>query len=105
MNHHSEKRHFWQRHIDSYKSSPLSIRAYCVKEGLNWHTFGYWLGKLGERKPQKKSQRGKARFLPIVVSTPPQTKPAVRKSSGLPDPKWVAEFLKSFLEQTDESYF
>lgn len=103
MSRHSEKRHYWQQHIENYKSSNLSIRSYCIQEGLNSHTFGYWLGKLGARSTQKKSQKDKARFLPVVVATPPQA--LGRTSRGLPDPKWVAEFLKSFLERTDESHF
>jgi hypothetical protein len=102
MRKHSEKRQYWQDHIESYKSSKLSIKAYCTKESLNHHTFGYWLDKLGGRRNQRNSINSQGKFLPVVVTGSPHN--SVRPGRGLPDPKWVADFLKAFLERSDESH-
>jgi hypothetical protein len=99
---HSEKRQYWQYHIESYGSSKLSIKAYCTKESLNRHTFGYWLDKVGGRRRQRSSVNSKGKFLPVVVTGSVHN--GFRPGRGLPDPKWVADFLKAFLERSDERH-
>ena len=91
MNSHSNKRQYWKAQIDHFKVSGLSVRAFCAKEGLNQHTFGYWREQLGERQKRKASLL--SNFLPVVVSSPANE----NRNAKMPDPKWVAEFLKSFL--------
>lgn len=93
MSSHSNKHQYWKAQIDHFKSSGLSIRKFCDKEGLKQHTFGYWLTRCGERR--RKKTAFKSSFLPVVVSTAVnEARPASR---GKPDPKWVAEFLRAFL--------
>ena len=101
MNTHSSKRQYWKTQIDQFKTSGLSIRAYCAKEGLNQHTFGYWLSQLGARP--RKVRQIKPNFLPVVVK--PDAFDHRPKPSPLPDAKWVADFLKAFLDGQCESHF
>jgi hypothetical protein len=93
MNTNLNKRQYWKTQIDHFKNSGLSIRKFCIQEGHNEHTFGYWLDQHGERR--KKVTPSKSNFLPVVVSS--VTNENHTKSAVLPDPKWVADFLKAFL--------
>lgn len=40
---------FWQGHIDSRKSSGMSIREYCREKGISQSGFYYWQSKLERR--------------------------------------------------------
>lgn len=93
MNNHLNKRQYWKAQIDKFKVSGLSVRVFCSQEGLNQYTFGYWREQLGERQKRKASFR--SNFLPVVVSSPAIESRGT--NAKMPDPKWVAEFLKSFL--------
>jgi len=46
--HHStiEGAAFWQSHIDHYQKTPLSRKAYCREERLDYNRFQYWFHKL-----------------------------------------------------------
>ena len=42
MSNDAKKRSYWQHHINGWKSSGLSQRAYCAGAGLTFATFDYW---------------------------------------------------------------
>ncbi|WP_191603746.1 IS66 family insertion sequence element accessory protein TnpA [Marinomonas algicola] len=35
----------WAAHIEKWRSSGLSAKAFCEQEGLVYHQFGYWRQK------------------------------------------------------------
>lgn len=53
------KSDFWQRHIEGWRQSKLSQKAYCSLQDLSFASFGYWRTRLN-RKPEP---RGK--FIPV----------------------------------------
>jgi len=46
LKHPVELQHLWEVHIESWKQSGLSQRAYCQQNGLQAHRFSYWKLKL-----------------------------------------------------------
>ena len=47
----TEKRHYWQQHIDAWQRSGLSQKAYCQREALAVSNFGYWRRRLSGGTP------------------------------------------------------
>ena len=39
-------RKFWRRHVDAWRGSGLSQKAYCERHGLVYGTMNYWKRKL-----------------------------------------------------------
>ena len=50
-----QKRLFWQSHIQDWKKSRQTQKAYCQKHGLSLAQFGYWRTRFNqnERTPSK----------------------------------------------------
>ena len=48
-----EKSEYWREHDQGQRQSGFSVREYCEREGLNFHTFSYWRYKLSQQKPVK----------------------------------------------------
>ena len=44
----SEKRRYWQSHIERWRVSGMTQKDYCRKNGLKWSTFHYWRKRLRE---------------------------------------------------------
>jgi len=57
----TEKRHYWQQHIDAWQRSGLSQKAYCQREALAVSNFGYWRRRLSGGTPD-------TRFIPLGVA-------------------------------------
>ncbi len=62
MNASKEKQEFWKEHLESWKSSGISLRKYCELNGINKNTFGYWIQKL------KKLNKKKSSFIRLNIS-------------------------------------
>jgi len=43
----SERVEFWQRHVEGWRASGLSGRAYCEREGVSLGRFYKWRRRLG----------------------------------------------------------
>jgi len=43
------KADFWQRHIEGWRQSSLSQKAYCLQQGLSFASFGYWRTRLNHK--------------------------------------------------------
>jgi len=56
----SEKQTFWKQHIDGWRSSGQSQKAYCAEHALSFSSFGYW------RKRFAKS----GKFIPVTLERP-----------------------------------
>jgi len=42
----AQKRDVWQRHIEGWRQSNLSQKAYCQQQDLSFTSFGYWRTRL-----------------------------------------------------------
>jgi hypothetical protein len=62
-----EKAARWQRHIKNLKSSGLSRRGYCEKNGLKLSTLDYWCRRLGFCKKRNTEVRNEAAWIPLQI--------------------------------------
>ena len=70
---HSEREQFWRRHLAWQRSSGLSIREYCRRQGFSEPSFYSWRKILLERDHRHTPPAAPA-FLPVaVVDTPTQS--------------------------------
>ena len=82
------RRDFWTHHIKSSEAHEGGSKEYCQIHGLNPGTLNSYRSRLGYSKPQKKSVPSP--FVPVNIYPKPQ--------SNLPDPIWLAKFLKALGE-------
>jgi len=59
----SEKQAAWKQHIEGWRNSGKSQKAYCAEHGISFSNFGYWRKRF--------SKRGK--LIPIAVKRPVET--------------------------------
>jgi len=71
------KRELWERHLEQWRASGLSMRGYCRREGVSFNGLRYWKDKLGgdhrERRAVKVSMPvgtapGLLRVIEVVVA-------------------------------------
>ena len=43
-------RHFWTHHVESWRTSGLTQKAYCARRRLAKGSLGYWASTLGRQK-------------------------------------------------------
>lgn len=64
----AKKLFYWQHHINRWKSSGLSQRAYCTSAGLTFATFDYW--RRQTRANVGKPGTAALTLVPIQVASP-----------------------------------
>jgi hypothetical protein len=88
------KAEYWKSHISLQRASGLSQAKYCVREGVNESSFGYWSRRLGASKSKKPEGQfvavGTREPLEVVVSRVVIRVPA---GSDLSDLRRVVEAL------------
>lgn len=89
-----QKAVFWQQHIELANQYPSGIQKYCEANGLASQTFYKWRLKINS-KPNKKLATLKPTNPFAVVQV---SKPEVSRKQGLPDAKWLAEFILHLAE-------
>ncbi len=65
MRENPEKREQWQRHVDGWRSSGVTRKAYCEQNGIKLSTLDYWCKKLSPSG--KENNKGKAGWIPLRV--------------------------------------
>ncbi len=60
-----ETKERWQRHIEDFKSSGLTRKAYCEKQQINVSTFDYWREKLDPSEKRKQQDTG---WVPVKIA-------------------------------------
>ena len=78
---------FWINHFQQAEKFNGSNKLYCERNKLNLKTFGQYKIKYGFTTPKPKKVRTQS-FSKIEVKT--------AEKVHLPDPKWLAEFLKAW---------
>jgi transposase len=67
---HTSKERFWRTMVRQWRSSGLSVRAFCAEHGLAEPSFYAWRRTLSER------DAGTVHFAPVQVVADPQPRPA-----------------------------
>jgi transposase-like protein len=71
-----DKEAFWRLALSEQRDSGLSVRAFCVREGLTQSNFYAWRRQLARRDADDGSQQaGSPRF--VEVTAPPEVPPEV----------------------------
>lgn len=79
---HEESRRFWAEKVEAWRSSGLSRREFCRREGVSAATFIRWANRLtGESKPDQ-APSVPAAFVPVRISEPPPVE-AQTASAGM----------------------
>lgn len=63
----SEKEQFWRRMVQRWRSSGLSVRAFCQNHGLSEPSFYSWRRVLAQRDARPPA------FVPVRVAAEPRT--------------------------------
>ena len=97
----SDQAAIWPQHLNKFRTSGLSRRAYCREHGLKLHQLTYRLGRRGKAKAS-----GKSAFARVIVAEP-AAKAVARSAtarlcfggdvaleidSGM-DPVWIAQLI------------
>lgn len=80
---------FWRRHIELANEYPDGIQKYCDVNGLASQTYYRWKLKLDIRKHTKQSKQITTQPFAAVQVLDRE----VVQSQGLPDARWLAEFI------------
>ncbi|HKL71748.1 MAG TPA: hypothetical protein VJ855_03750 [Marinilabiliaceae bacterium] len=68
---------------DRFESSGLSVKDFCINEGIYTSKFYYWLKKLRDQQQESEHSSG---FVPIVFNTPPTPiKKSICEGKSLPE--------------------
>ena len=84
----TKRKDFWKSHVEAAEKFNGSLTEYCRKHNLNPGTLSAYRHKLGLSKPRHKN----AAFSAVKVTS------ENTKTVDLPDPKWLAQFLKAYKE-------
>ena len=87
------RRDFWIHHIEAAAEFEGTFKEYCHRHGLKPSSLNVYRKKLGYSKPRSGGSRASRDFVPVKVSN---SRPVPRESANLPDPIWLAQFLKAW---------
>lgn len=91
------RKEFWLEHIKAAEAFEGTIKEYCRLHNLKMGSMSSYRTKLGFSKPLRRlKKKKKSNFVPIKVSSSPAK---LKAPSSLPDPKWLAQFLKAWSDQ------
>ena len=79
------KKQFWLNHIEGAKRFDGTQSQYCAQHGIKPASLSAYKAMLVGRRVSKRS-----RFTKVEISDSP------RKDSSLPDPIWLASFLRAW---------
>lgn len=88
-----QENHIWQKRITDYEASGVSVAEFAKAHNLSVHQFYYWKNKLiktestPEPTPKARDTKNLIKVIPIIPS-----------SQNLPDPQWLASFIKALYE-------
>jgi len=72
-----DQQQFWQMALETFKSSGLSVRQFCTKEGLSEPSFYSWRKKLAGDGSEQEDQRKPEPSAFIEVAMPQNTPAAI----------------------------
>lgn len=85
----------WQKRITEYETSGVTAAEFAKAHNLSVHQFYYWKNKLTKSEvipgpnPKASDTKNLIKVIPVIPS-----------SQNLPDPQWLASFIKALYEIT-----
>lgn len=89
------KKEFWLAHIKAAETFDGTNKEYCKRHGLNLGSFSGYKNKFGF-SGRKKANTKPSGFAEVQIGG----KPGAIRGGPLPDPKWLAEFLKAWVAES-----
>jgi transposase-like protein len=89
-----KERKVWEKRIIEFESSGASVAEFAKLHGLSVHQFYYWKNKLSKPKAPPA-------VAPVPVVKPKnliKVVPSIERPSTIPDPIWLAKFLRAMHE-------
>ena len=72
----SDQQQFWQMVLETFKSSGLSVRQFCQKEGLSEPSFYSWRKKLAQADDAETDKQEKLSSSAFIEVSIPKNNPA-----------------------------
>lgn len=66
----AEKESFWRLALEEFRTSGLSVRAFCTREGLSEASFYAWRRRLQQRDTQRPVVPGSSELVPVKIVAP-----------------------------------
>ena len=86
----------WKKRIAEFELSSATIAEFSSAHGFSPHQYYYWKNKIITKKvaaaPPLMSASNQSQLIKVI--------PEQRQSSKLPDPVWLASFIKALLENS-----
>jgi len=97
VGHEKSIKEFWIEHIKAAEAFDGTLKDYCQQHDLKMGSMSSYRTKLGYSVRRRKLlKKKKSDFIPVKVSP---NRPILAVSLKLPDPIWLAEFLKAWDKQ------
>ncbi|HXH29300.1 MAG TPA: hypothetical protein VNJ01_00685 [Bacteriovoracaceae bacterium] len=89
-----QERIIWKKRIADLESSGLTVAQYAKAHEISVHQFYYWKAKFNKSKvnlpPIVQHSQSPKQLIKVVAP--------VKQDHKLPDPNWLANFIKAFYE-------
>ena len=92
-NKNSEVRERWRAIIQEAEGHPVSVSAYCRENGISAANLYVMRGKLRKEKQQQGTKSVSKKVSPFS-----RLEVLDARNESMPDPKWVAAFLREFIK-------
>ena len=76
----AERTRLWAKHLEGWKASGLTQRAYCERESISYDGFKRWRRRLRGKRGQSNSP---ARFVPVRVQSEAAPRPRAQVALGV----------------------
>ena len=84
-----KQQELWQKIIDQFNQSGLSLSAYSKQHNIPVHKLYYWRDKFAAKSNQAQGP---------LVKVLTQNEENVSNLSGIPDPIWLGKLIRSIYE-------
>lgn len=89
-----KERKVWEKRLLEFESSGASVAEFAKAHGFSVHRFYYWKNKfLKPKAPPAATPASAVKSQNLIKVIPPKD-----KNSSLPDPLWLASFIKALYE-------
>ena len=83
----AEKEEFWRLALAEQQASGMTIKAFCVQQGLAAHAFSWWKREIKKRDQRRTGKQcdnrvNDKRLIPVTVTAQLPTSPAASEAAG-----------------------
>jgi hypothetical protein len=104
-----ESRDVWLERIERYRAYRGTQASFCRLEGITPAGLNYWLGRQRSARAALATASGRQAFakVELVSEAVPESLESLGTqdpSPGMPDPRWVAEFVRHLMASGTERW-